>query len=66
MRLTAYDLWDVSQCGTAELHINWGGYPVPLKLPIDPDEAHHSNHVVMVDMPFPTWGEIKPACNKAA
>ena len=30
-----------------------------LELPIDPDEAHCSNHVVTVDMPLPTWGETK-------
>jgi hypothetical protein len=41
------------------------GYQVPLILPIDPDEAHRSDHVVTVDMPIPTWGETKLACNKA-
>ena len=51
------DLWDVSQQGTTELHVNWGGYRVPLKLPIDPDEAHHSDHMVIVDKPLPAWGK---------
>jgi hypothetical protein len=51
--------------GIAKLHVDWGGYWVPLGLPIDPDEAHRSDHVVMVDMPLPAWGETKPAFNKA-
>jgi hypothetical protein len=51
--------------GIAELHVNWGGYQVPLRLPIDPDETHHFDHVVTVDMPLPAWGETKPAYNKA-
>jgi hypothetical protein len=55
--LTADDLWDVSRRGIAELHIIWGGYQFPLELPIDPDEAHRSNHVVTVDKPLPVWGE---------
>jgi hypothetical protein len=43
-----------------------GGYRVPLRLPIDPNEALCSNRVVMADMPLPAWGEIKLAYNKAA
>ena len=62
----ADDLWDVSQRGTAELHVDWGGHRVPLELPIDPDEAHRSDRVVTVDMPLPTWGETKLARNKAS
>ena len=42
-----------------------GGYWVPLELPIDPDEAHHFGHMVMVDMPLPTWGKNKPTYDKA-
>ena len=57
MGLTTNDLWDVSQGGTAELHIDWGGYRVPLELPFDLTEAHCSDHVVTVDEPLPTWGE---------
>ena len=64
--LTANDLWDVSRRGTAELHINWEGYRVPLELPIDPDEVHCFDRVVTVDMPLPTWGETKLARNKAS
>ena len=30
---------------------------VPLKLPIDPNEAHRSDRVVTVDKPLPTWEE---------
>ena len=37
-----------------------------LELPIDPNEAHRSDRMVTVDMPLPTWDEIKPTCNKAA
>ena len=37
-----------------------------LGLPVDPDEAHRSDHVVTVDMPLPMWGETKPAYNKAS
>ena len=55
----ANDLWDISQQGTAELQVDWGGYRVPLELPIDPDEANRSDYMVMVDMPLPTWGETK-------
>ena len=51
--------------GTAELHVDWGGYRVSVGLTIDPDEAHRSNHVVTVDMPLPTWGETKLTFNKA-
>ena len=61
----ANDLWDISRRGTTELHVDWGGYRVPLELPIDPDEAHRSNHMVTVDMPLPMWGKTKHACNKA-
>ena len=57
--MTTDDLWDVSRRGTAELHVDWGGYRVPLELPIDPDEAHRSDHVVTVDMPLPAWGKTK-------
>jgi hypothetical protein len=54
--LTTDDLWDV----------DWGGYRVPLELPFDPDEAHHSDHVLTVDMPLPAWGKNKPRTfNKA-
>jgi len=56
--LMGNDLWDVSREGIAKLHVS-------LKLPIDPDEAHRSDRVVMVDMPLSAWGEIKHACNKA-
>ena len=52
-------------CGIAELHVDWGGYRVSLRLPIDTDEAHRSDHVVTVDMPLPAWGETKPVYNKA-
>ena len=62
----ADNLWDVSRCGTAELHVDWGGYRVPLKLPIDPDEAHRSDRMVTVDMPLPAWGKTKPTFNTAA
>ena len=55
MGLTANDLWDVSRRGIAKLHIDWGGYRVLLKLPINPDEAHRSDRVVTVDMPLPMW-----------
>jgi hypothetical protein len=51
------DLRDVSRQGIVELHVYWGGYRVPLELPIDPDEAHCSDHMVTVDMALPTWGE---------
>jgi hypothetical protein len=57
MGLTIDDLRDVSRQGIVELHVNWGGYRVSLEFPIDPDKAHYSDHVVMVDMPLPTWGE---------
>ena len=30
---------------------------VPLELPIDPNETHRSDHVVMVDKPLPAWGK---------
>ena len=30
-----------------------------LKLPIDLNEAHHSDHVVTVDEPRPAWGETE-------
>jgi hypothetical protein len=53
----ANDLWDVSRQGITELHVDWGGYWVSLELPIDPDEAHRFDHMVMVDMPLPTWGK---------
>ena len=53
----ANDLWDVSRRGTAKIHIDWGGYRVALKLPIDLDEAHHSDRVVKVDEPLPAWGK---------
>ena len=66
MGLTADDLWDVSRRGTVELHVDWGEYRVLLKLPINTDEAHRSDRVVMMDMPLPTWGETKPAFKKAA
>jgi hypothetical protein len=36
-----------------------------LELPIDPDEAHRSDHVVTMDMPLPTWGKNKLANNRA-
>jgi hypothetical protein len=36
-----------------------------LGLPIDHDEAHHSDHVVTVDMPLPAWGETRPTRHKA-
>jgi len=65
MHLTTDDLWDVSRRGIAKLHVDWGGYRVPLKLPIDPDEAHHSDCVATVDMPLPAWGETNPACSRA-
>ena len=65
-RLTTDELWDVTQRGTTELHVDWGGYWLPLELPIDTDEAHRSDRVVMMDMPLPTWGETKPAFKKAA
>jgi hypothetical protein len=42
-----------------------GGYQVSLGLPIDPDEAHRSDHVVIVDMHLPAWGKTKLACNRA-
>ena len=35
MGLMADDLWDVSRRGTAELHVDWGGYRAPLELLID-------------------------------
>jgi hypothetical protein len=57
MGLMNDDLWDVSQQGTTKLHINWGGYWVPLKLSIDLDEAHRSDHMVTVDKPLPAWGK---------
>ena len=38
---------------------------VSLELPIDPDEAHLSDHVVTVDMPLPVWGKTKPTYHKA-
>ena len=38
----------------------------PAQIPIDPDEAHHSDHVVTVDMPLHVWGETKLARNKAS
>ena len=57
MGLMADDLWDVSRRGTAELHVDWEGYRVPLELPIDLNEAHRSDHVVTVDEPLPVWGE---------
>jgi hypothetical protein len=44
-------------CGTAELHVDWGGYQVLLELPFDLTEAHRSNHVVTVDEPLPTWAK---------
>ena len=62
----ANDLWDVSRRGTAELHIDWGEYWVPLKLPIDLDEAHRSDRMVMVNKPLPTWGETEGACSQAS
>ena len=55
--MTANDLWDVSRRGTTKLHVDWGGYRVPLELTIDLDEAHRSDHVVTVDEPLPMWGE---------
>jgi hypothetical protein len=57
--LTADDLWDVSRRGTAEVHVDWGGYWDPFDLPIDPDEAPRSDHLITVDMPLSTWGETK-------
>jgi hypothetical protein len=56
----ADDLWDATK-----LHVDWGGYRVLLELPIYPDEAHRSNHVVTVDMPLSAWGKIKPTLDKA-
>ena len=64
--MTADDLWDVSQRGTSKLHVNWGGYRVSLELPIDLDEAHRYDCVVMVDMHLSAWGETKPTFNKVA
>ena len=55
------DLWDISQRDIAKLHVDWGGYRVPLELPIDPDEVHRPDHVVPADMPLPAWGETKIA-----
>jgi hypothetical protein len=52
-------------CGTSKLHVDWGGYRVPLGLPIDPDEARRSDHVVTVDMPLPTWSKTRPTHYKA-
>ena len=66
MGLTADDLWDVSRQGIDELHVNWGGYRVPLELPINPDEVHHSDRMVTVDKPLPMWGETKLAYNMAS
>ena len=66
MGLMANDLWDVSRRGIAKLHVDCGGYWVPLELPIDLNEAHRSNHVVMVDKPLPAWGEIECAYNQAS
>ena len=54
--LTADDSWDVFRRGIAELHVDWVGYRVPLELPIDPNEAHHFDRLVTVDMPLPAWG----------
>ena len=65
MDLMTNDLWDVSRQGTAELHVDWGGYWVLLELPIDPDEAGRSDRVVTVDMPLHVWGENKPSYNRA-
>ena len=65
MGLTANDLCDISQRAIAKLHVDWGGYRVLLRLPIDPDESHRFDHVVTVEMPLPMWGETKPACNRA-
>ena len=45
--------------------MDWGGYWVSLGLPIEPDEAHLSDHVVTVDMPIPAWGKTRPAYYKA-
>ena len=59
MGMMVDDLWDISQQGIAELHIDWGGYRVLLELPIDPDEAHRSDHVVTVGMLLPTWSKTK-------
>ena len=64
--LMANDLWDISQRGTAKLHIDWGGNQVPLELPIYLDEAHRSDYVVIVDKPLPVWGKTKCACNQAS
>jgi hypothetical protein len=59
-------LWDISRWGTAKLDIDWGGYQVSLRLPINPDEAHRSDRMVMVDTPLLAWGETKPSCNRAS
>ena len=50
--------------GTTKLHVDWGGYQVLLGLPIDPNKVHRSDHVVIVDMPLPAWGETKLTCHK--
>ena len=64
--LIANDLWtsldEVQQNSTSI----GGGYRVLLKLPINTDEAHRSDRVVIVDMPLPAWGETKLARNKAS
>ena len=57
MGLTANDLWDASRRGIAELHVDYGGYRVPLKLPIDPNEVCRSDHVVTVDKASPRVGQ---------
>jgi hypothetical protein len=64
--LMANNLWDVSRRGTAKHHVNWGENWVPLELPINLNEVHHSDHVVMLDKALLAWGETKCACNQAS
>ena len=46
--------------------MDYGGHRVPLELPIDLNEVHHSDHMVIVDEPLPVLDETKLPCNKAS